>query len=152
MARARTLWEEGTDPGRQVVVLGSSIVLTAVLLDAVTSGELTWLFDVAFVLACVVVALRIRPVDFYTACVLPPLLMLATLVLLAAVARSVIPSESDSIVQAVVTGLTHHAGALFIGYVLCLGALAMRMHVYGKRREESRPGDLSGTQLLDRDG
>lgn len=136
MARARTLWEEGTDPGRQVVVLGSSIVLTAVLLDAVTSGELTWLFDVAFVLACV----------------LPPLLMLATLVLLAAVARSVIPSESDSIVQAVVTGLTHHAGALFVGYVLCLGALAMRMHVYGKRREESRPGDLSGTQLLDRDG
>ena len=33
VTRARTLWEEGTEPGRQVVVLGVAVTLTAVALD-----------------------------------------------------------------------------------------------------------------------
>jgi len=38
----------------------------------------------------------------------------------------VIAHRHDSIVQAVITGLAHHAVALFIGYAVCLVTLVLR--------------------------
>ena len=35
----------------------------------------------------------------------------------------------DGVVQAVVSGLSHHSGALVAGYVLCLACLAIRHQV-----------------------
>ena len=49
MARARTLWEEGTEPGRQVVLLGVAATLTVVVLDLLATGGLGWIYDLAFV-------------------------------------------------------------------------------------------------------
>lgn len=134
VARARTLWEEGNEPGRLVAALGVAIALTAVLLDLSVQGEITWIFDLAFVAACVTMALRVHPRDFFVVGVLPPLMMLAIFILLALVSPAVIADSGDGVVQAVVSGLAHHAGALITGYALCLGALAMRQHVHAKRR------------------
>jgi hypothetical protein len=38
------------------------------------------------------------------------------------------------VVQAVVSGLAHHSGALVAGYALCLGTLALRQR---SRRKDS---------------
>lgn len=133
MARARTLWEEGNEPGRLVVALAIAITLSAVLLELLIHRQVTWLFDLAFVGACLTMSLRVRPRDFFTVGVFPPLLMLGIFWLLAIASPALIADEGDGAVQAVVAGLAQHAGALISGYMLCLATLAMRQHVYRKR-------------------
>lgn len=129
MARARTLWEEGTEPGRKVVTLGVTATLTVVVLDLLLRSSVTVLFDLGFVLVCVAAALLVRPVDFFTVGVYPPLLMLGVFALLALVDPTTIAHRDDGLVQAVVTGLAGHSGALISGYALCLGCLAIRRSV-----------------------
>ena len=139
MTRARTLWEEGTEPGRQVVVLGIAATLTAVGLDMLVNGRLTLLFDLVFVATCLACALLVRPRDFFTVGVLPPLLMLGAVWLLALVDPDTVAHASDGTVQAVVTGLARHATALVTGYGLTLFCLGMRTRVYAARRRERTP-------------
>jgi len=123
---ARTLWEEGHEPGRQVVALGLALALTVVAFDLGTGGGVGHIFDFAFVGVCLTVALLVRPQDFFTVGVLPPLLMLGTMLLVALNGTEVIATRHDSVIQAVVTGLAHHSVALFVGYALCLGILVLR--------------------------
>ena len=132
MSQSRTLWEEGHEPGRQVVLLGVALALTAVVLDLLMSGEVTLFFDLCFVASCVVLALRVRPTDFFTVGVLPPLLMVGVFLLLALTRPEVIADAGDGAIQAVVSGLSHHAGALVVGYLLCLLTLAIRHRVLGQ--------------------
>ena len=129
----RTLWEEGHESGRQVVVLGVALALTTTALDLLLFGRLTVLFDVGFVLTCVALALLVRPSDFFTVGVLPPLLMVGAFVLVGATRPDVIADATDGVVQAVVSGLSHHAGALIFGYALSLGVLAVRHRVLSHR-------------------
>ncbi|WP_243059228.1 DUF6542 domain-containing protein [Nocardioides sp. SR21] len=136
MNQRRTLWEQGTEPGRQVVALGLALALTAVVLEQAITGSVGWFFDVCFVLICVGAALRVRPTDFFTVGVLPPLLMVAVFTLLGIARPDVIADEGDGVIQAVVSGLGHHAGALIVGYALSLGVLAVRHRVLGR---ESAP-------------
>lgn len=140
----RTLWEEGHEPGRQVVALGAAVALTGVALDLALGGDLGWLFDVAFVGLCVAVALLVRPRDFFTVGVLPPLLMLGVLVLVELTRPAVLGEAQDGAVQSVVTGLAHHAGALVVGYLLCLAVLAVR-HRFVARGRERQAANLSGS-------
>lgn len=88
--------------------------------------ELTFGFDLAFVAVCLFAAFSVRPRDFFVVGVLPPLLMFATVLALAKLKRGAIAEETDGVVQAVVSGLAHHAGALVVGYGLVLGILAVR--------------------------
>ncbi|MDF1605371.1 DUF6542 domain-containing protein [Nocardioides sp. YIM 152315] len=125
----RTLWEEGHEPGRQVAVLGVAVTLTVAVLDLLSFGELTLLFDLSFVLVCLALALLVRPRDFFTVGVLPPLLMVGTFTFLGLIRPEAIADRDDGVVQAVVSGLGHHAGALIIGYGLSLGVLAVRQRV-----------------------
>jgi hypothetical protein len=125
----RTLWEEGHEPGRQVAVLGVAVTLTVALLDLLVFGRLTVLFDLCFALLCVALALLVRPRDFFTVGVLPPLLMVGVFAFIGVVKPDVIADETDGMVQAVVSGLGHHAGALIVGYGLSLGVLALRQRV-----------------------
>lgn len=124
--RPRTLWEEGRRPGRQVITLSTLAALAAAGANVELSGELSLVFDVAFAVICVAAALAVRPRDFYAVAVLPPLLILATLILVAGFVRSAVADDTDSLVQAVVSGLAHHAGALVTGYALALAVLALR--------------------------
>jgi hypothetical protein len=126
-AGPRTLWEQGAEPGRQVVALGAATVLSAAALDLALGEELGLFFDLCFVASCVAVALRVRPRDFFTVGVLPPLLMLGTFWLLEVTRPDVLGSHpEDGVVQSLVTGLAHHSGALVAGYLVCLAVLAVR--------------------------
>lgn len=129
MSGRRTLWEEGRQPGRLVAYAAGTFAFVAVLLDLVINHDITLLFDIVFVLLCVAAALAVRPRDFFVIGVFPPLLMAITFGLLAILARDAVGDPGDGIIQALVTGLAHHAGALVVGYALTLGILALRQTV-----------------------
>lgn len=150
MSQRRTLWEEGREPGRQVVALGLALALTAVVVDQAITGSVGVIFDVCFVLICVGTALAVRPSDFFTVGVLPPLLMVAVFVLLGLTRPAVIADRSDGVIQAVVSGLGHHAGALVIGYGLALAILAIRHRVLGGQIDQAasnRDGSPAPTRM-----
>lgn len=129
MSHTRTLWEEGREPGRQVVALGSALALTAVVVDLALVGRVSLFFDLFFVALCVALALLVRPTDFFTVGVLPPLIMVGVFTLLGLSRPGVIADPHDGVVQAVVSGLSHHSGGLVAGYVLCLACLAVRHRI-----------------------
>ena len=121
-------WPPGRDSGRQVVALGFALTLTAVAIDLVLVGSLSLFFDLSFVVACLLLAWMVRPRDFFTVGVLPPLLMLGVFLLAGLVAPGLIANPRDGVFQAVISGLSIHAGALIAGYVLALASLAYRAH------------------------
>lgn len=139
----RTLWEEGHEPGRQVAVLGVAVTLTAAVLDLLVFGSVGVLFDLCFVLLCVALALLVRPRDFFTVGVLPPLLMVGTFTFLGVIRPDAVADAGDGVVQSVVTGLGHHAGALIVGYGLSLGVLAVRHRVL--HRHDAQAANRSGS-------
>jgi len=102
------------------------VVLVAVLLDLQLSRDLGLVFDIAFVLVCIAAALAVRPRDFFVIGVFPPLLMAATVGVLAVLTRGSVADPADGFLQSLVSGLAHHAGALVAGYVLTLAVLALR--------------------------
>ena len=122
----RTLWEEGRHAGHLVVLAAALLVLAVVLLDLAISDGLSIAFDIGFVLVCVAAALGVRPRDFFTVGVFPPLLMAGTVAVLAVLSRGAVAEPSDGFLQALVSGLAHHAGALVVGYGLTLMLLAVR--------------------------
>jgi hypothetical protein len=128
VSEARTLWEEGHELGHQVAALGFALALTVASLDMTLGGEIGRVFDLAFICVCVLAAMLVRPADFFTVGVLPPLVMLVVFVLVAVSRPHAIGERGDSAVQAVVSGLSHHAVALGVGYALCLLCLAVREH------------------------
>ncbi|QIK74178.1 DUF6542 domain-containing protein [Nocardioides piscis] len=126
MSQTGSVWSEGVEPGRQAVALGIALVLTIVAIDVLLVGELSFFFDLCFIVLCLGLALIVKPHDFFTVGVLPPLMMLAVFILLAAVAPGTVARPDDAMVQAVISGLAHHSGALVAGYATCLGTLALR--------------------------
>lgn len=121
---------------RLAVLLG----VVAVGLDALLTGRLGLLFDLCFVSVCVAAALAVRPGDFFPVGVLPPLLLLGLVALLAVLHPAYVALPGDGVIQAVVSGLAHHATALMVGYVLVLGVLGMRQHVLGMRAASGPSG------------
>ena len=149
MSERRTLWEEGRDPGRQVVALGLALALTAVVVNQAITGSVGWIFDICFVLICVGTALAVRPSDFFTVGVLPPLLMVVVFTLLGATRPDLIADPGAGVIQAVVSGLSHHAGALVVGYALCLLTLAVRHRVLSQGQAASnRVGSPAPTRTI----
>ena len=136
---SRTVWEEGHESGRDMAALGVALALTAAALDLVLTGQVGLLYDVAFVLTCLGLALAVHPRDFFTVGVLPPLMMLLTVLLLGLTRAEAVARPGDSLVQAVVSGLTHHSLGLFVAYVTSLAVLAVRVRVR-VQREVTRSG------------
>jgi len=126
VAANRTLWQEGRAPGRLVGFASAAAALVVVLLNLVSEGRIGLFFDVSFVLICVGAALAVRPAELFVVGVLPPLLMAGTVTALALLDRSSVADPQDGLVQAVVSGLAHHATPLVIGYALALTILALR--------------------------
>ena len=52
--------------------------------------------------------------------------MLGTVAVLALTLRGTVADPADGLLQAIVSGLAHHSGALVVGYVLTLALLALR--------------------------
>lgn len=129
MTHTRTLWEEGREPGRQVVALGLAVALTAIVVDQLVVGRVSLFFDLCFIVLCVGLALAVRPTDFFTVGVLPPMLMVAVFTLLGLTRPGMIAHPDDGVIQAVLSGLSRHSGALVLGYALCLACLAVRQRV-----------------------
>ena len=129
---AEAFWEVGHEPGRQVLSLGVAVTLTAVSIDVALVGRLTLFFDLCFVVLCLGLAALVRRRDFYLVALLPPLLMTVVFAFVALVARDAIAEPRDSALQAVVSGVATHGVALFVGYALCLGWLAWRLHREGE--------------------
>jgi hypothetical protein len=129
---AEAFWEVGHEPGRQVVSLGVAVTLTAVSIDVALVGRLTLFFDLCFVVMCLGLAALVRRRDFYLVALLPPLLMTTVFGFVALVARSAVADPRDSLLQAVVSGVATHGVALFVGYAICLGWLAWRLHREGE--------------------
>lgn len=124
--RPRTLWEEGHHPGRRVVLAAVLVLALAVGIDLLLGDELGTFFDACFVLVCTGAALAVRPRDFFTVGVLPPLLLAVTVGALAVLDPGAIARADDVVVQAFVSGLAHHALPLVVGYALTLTVLGLR--------------------------
>jgi hypothetical protein len=87
----------------------------------------------------------VRPRDFFTVGVLPPLIMVVVFVLLGATRPAAVGHPDDSVVQAAISGLSSHSLALVLGYGLCLGCLAVRQRFLGQRRGPTvRPRTATG--------
>ncbi len=134
-SRSRTLWEQGEEPGHEVAALAVALLLTATTIDLALADRLGLLFDLTFVTVCARAALMVRPAGFFTVGVLPPLAMLACVALLAVAEPASVAHAQDGVVQATVSGLSGHAIALVIGYLLCLGVLAVRNQVARQRAD-----------------
>ena len=144
MTRTGAFGRAGQEPGRQVVLLGVALTLTAVAVDVLLVGSLTLFFDLCFMALCLGLAALVRRQDFYLVALLPPVLMVAVFAFVSLVARDAIADPRDSVLQAVVSGVATHGIALFVGYALCLGWLAWRLHrkgdlAYELERELGRP-------------
>lgn len=129
------MWEEGRIPGRRVTRLAVLSCALLVGLDLLLTGRLSPVFDVGFVLVCVGAALAVRPQDFFRVGVMPPFLMLGFAVLLAIAHPVAVANAGDGVVQAMISGLAHHSGALFAADVLALVVLAVRHRVASLHRD-----------------
>jgi hypothetical protein len=137
----KTLWEEGRQPGRLVRTVAVACLLVVSVVDVLVFERLSLLFDLTFVALCVSAALSVRPRDFFIVGVLPPIMMLGIVAMLAAVSRGSVAEPGDGLVQATVSGLAHHAGALVTGYASTLALLALRqVAIRNAGALRSRPG------------
>jgi hypothetical protein len=122
-------------PGGRVTRLAVLACALLVALDLAVTGRLSPLFDVTFVLVCVGAALAVHPQDFFRVGVMPPFLLLGFATALAIAHPVAVANAGDGFVQAVISGLAHHSGALFAADVLALVVLAVRHRVAGLRAE-----------------
>lgn len=123
------LWTRGREAGHEVVALGIALALSIAVLDVALVGHLSVVFDLCFVALALTLALRVRPTDFFTVGVSPPLIMAGLFILLSISNPETLAHPDDGVVQAVVSGLSRHSAALVAGYALCLGCLAVRQRV-----------------------
>ena len=119
--------------GSRVVRLAVLAGLVTLGLDLLVGSDLGLVFDLGFVATCVGAALAVRPTDFFPVGVMPPLLLLGLVLLVAVVERTQVARADDGLVQALVSGLAHHATALLVGYALTLGVVGVRQRVLGRR-------------------
>ncbi len=126
MSHTRAIWDDGREPGRAVVALGVAVALSAIVVNIAMVGRVSMFFDLWFVLLSLGLAVLVRPGDFFTVGVLPPLIMVGAFTILAVDRPGAIATAQDGVVQAVVSGLAHHSVALVCGYALCLATLMAR--------------------------
>lgn len=115
--------------GSRVIRLALLAAAVLIALDLLITGRLGALFDVAFIAVCIAAALMVRPSDFFKIAVLPPILLLVVCAVTAIVHRAGVAAADDGFVQAVVSGLAHHSGALFAGTVHALLVMGIRTRV-----------------------
>lgn len=123
-----------TSPSASEGLTGRGLILTAAmaaggcaLLDlALTSGRMTFFFDLCFVVICLVATMAVRRDDLFTAGVLPPLLFAGVIAVVAVAAPDAFES-APGVNKVFLSGLASHASGLVGGYAVALLAVAARM-------------------------
>jgi hypothetical protein len=123
--------------GGRVTRLAVTTCVLLVAADLLVTGHLGWIFDLGFVAMCIGAALAVHPRGFFRVGVMPPFLLLGISLFLAVADRRAVALANDTFVQAVVSGLAHHSGALFAGVVNTLVVLAIRHRVTHLRRDRA---------------
>lgn len=136
---APTVWLRGGEPAHALAALAVAVTLTLAVVDTWIFATVGLLFDVGFVLLGATLALSVRPGEFIVVGLCPPGAMLAVFTLFGLTTPGVVAHPDDGVVQAVVSGVSHHSLALFLGYAVCLGFLGYRQHLLDAGR---RPGHL----------
>jgi hypothetical protein len=121
-----TLWEQGRHPGRLVLRATTLLLLTVAGLNVLVTGALGLPFDLVFIAACALVALWVRPRDFFMIGVYPPIVLGALVITLAVAEPATVARADDPAGQAIVSGLAHQAWPLVTGYALTLAIIALR--------------------------
>jgi len=124
--------------GSRVVRLAVLAGLLVLAFDILVDGHPTAIFALGFVVICVGAALAVRPRDFFVVGVLPPLLLLALMLVPAVAHPAWVGHSDDGVLQALVSGLAHAPTGLLAAYLLTLGILGMRQHVRRKRLQHAR--------------
>lgn len=124
----------------QVVVVGSVAFGLATALSIRLTGDLGFFVGLCFVLVSVTGAMAASIHSLFAPGVLPPLLMIATVVVVANVSPDAIDvaglSASAGTLQRAIAGLVDQAVALVIGHLLALAVIGLRI--------ASTPGRTTG--------
>ena len=134
---APTLWEEGRWSATRVTRLSTFAIMLLLVADLIATGELGIVFDSGFVVVCMAIALAVRPEEFFRIGVLPPMQMFGLFAVLSVLHRGWIAPPEDGLIQALISALAHHSGALLVGYALSLVVLAVRHRVISAHEDVS---------------
>lgn len=122
-------------PGWAAIVIGLGITVGAGVFDLFWTGELGILFSVCFGLIAFSVAASIRRSDIFTAAVLPPLELLATLVTLGLIAPERLYPSATNHLEAILSALAASWITLVAAVLITFGVLVIRWAI-GPRSEE----------------
>lgn len=133
----------GAEPPAGPVVLAAFVaMLVAAAIEIVLRDAVGMVVGVMLVLACTAVALMIRAGDLFTAGVLPPLLLVAALVVVAVVHPAGIEvsrlQPDAGVAQTVIAGFVALARWLVAAHALALVLVALRLRVTRTRAAARR--------------
>lgn len=129
---SRTLWEEGRWPAKQVIRASAFVCIALAGFDILATSHVGWIFRLGFVALCALAALAVKPGEFSSLLVLPPLEVLGLAITLSVIDRGAIAPKGASFIEGMATGLARMSGALFVGYALFLAICAIRMYVISR--------------------
>ena len=116
---------------RLAVVLASVTMLAIALLDVLVDGKLGTLFSVGFILVAVTTPLSVDVRALFAPGVLPPLLMIGSILVFAILVPSAIPADglasSAGTLSRLIAGVIDQATALVVGHLLALAVIALRI-------------------------
>lgn len=131
--RRRAPWVGAEPAAAHVVAAAAGLLLATAIVEILVRDSIGLVVGVALVLAAVAAALLVPVRNLFTAGVLPPLLLLALLVVVAVVYPDGIGAArlaaSASVPQRVIAGFVDLAGALVVAHGLALLLVALRARV-----------------------
>lgn len=116
---------------RQAVVLACAAMAVTAILDVMSDGRLGLLFSVGFVLIVVTTPLSVDIRSLFAPGILPPILMIGSILFFALFSPEAIPAEGlaegAGAFQHLLAGIIDQATALVVGHLLALGVIAVRI-------------------------
>ena len=116
---------------RQAIVVACVAMAGIALLDAAGDGKLGTLFSVGFILVAVTTPLSVDVRALFAPGILPPLLMIGTILAFAIFEPSALPTDgvagTAGTLQRLIAGVMDQATALVVGHLMALGIIALRI-------------------------
>lgn len=116
---------------RQAITAAGTVMAAVTLLDVIIDGKIGLLFSIGFVLISVTTPLSVDARSLFGPGILPPLLMIASILILSIAVPAAIPADGISAtagtLQRLIAGVIDQATALIIGHLLALGTIGLRI-------------------------